>query len=410
MRKISHYISILLKGELNFFHFLNCFIMLCAFVIPFIAGSFSGDAKKEELSSYITERVKDSTQSKSLMAISVSPTEKSGLLPDDEKEFHALYGVFKQENITYASGFNAQKNKVITIPQLNDNKNYSIFYNSKDSTVIYDGHYKHWYYPIEYMFEAKRLYDISRYMIYLTQSQADKLLETKGVVRNQDGKYSEPEYSSLIKQLIIVNIDGQDIDCVIGNIIYEQNYYYNGLKETLGDFIACAYYCPGNLERESFYFFNRYSYQNSYFMNYVTKVYNNKQYDVNLIKNNIIKQFEYDTITSFYKTEFKSNNLAYILLIVLSLVLLSFVVFLNFIKCRELHSKYIFLNCVSIFLPYLFFFVFTHFDHSILMFSNSGISLFVYLLIYYIGANLFLFIINKIYTNHLKRKADSCNY
>ena len=396
------------KTKLNGFHFANFIILTCAFIIPFLTGSFTNDTKKEELSNYIAERVKNNTRNKNTMAITVSTTPESGALPKDESEFHTLYGIFRQENITFASGFNVNKGINISIPDLKNNINYSIFYNGQDATIKYNGHYKHWYYPIEYMFEAQRLYDISRFMIYLTQSQADVLLENRGVTKSDNNKYLDKDYKSLIKQLIDVNVDGNNISCVIGNIIYEQNYYYNGLKEVLGDFISCAYYCPGNLSRESMYFFNNHSYQNSFFINYVNQTYNNKLYNVNVVRNNIIEAFDYTNVTDFYYKEYESNNVIYILLTVLSFLFLSIVVLINYLKCLTFNLKYIFLNCFAIVVPYTIFFLVSNITHSILLFSNAGILLFILLFIYYIGAHLILLLIIKLYNYHLKRKANIC--
>ena len=404
MNRIKSWLQKVLRERWTIFHFLNVFLLAVSFTIPFISGSFSSDSKKEELSNYIAERVKDSTLGKALLAVSITTTSDSGSLPRDEDEFKALYGIFRQENITFASGYNLNKEINISIPDLNDNKNYSIFYNAKDENVEYNGHYKHWYYPIEYMFDAQRLYNISHYMIYLTKGQADILLENKGTPKNEDNEYDEDNYRSLIKEQIIVNVDGKDVNCVIGNIIYEQNYYYKGLKEVLNDFIACAYYCPGDLQRESIYFFNNYSYQNTYFMNYIKHTYSNNPYNISILRNNVTNVFDFDYVTSFYKNDFEGNNTIYVLLIVISIFLLSVVSLINFLKCSKLSFKYITLSLIAIFLPYLVFFIIYHITHSILLFSNAGITLFVYLLAYYVVVQLVLFSVNTIYNNNLKRR------
>ena len=397
-----------LKSHLNIFHYFIFALLLISFIIPFLAGFFVGDTKKEELSNYIADVVKNNTNEKRIMSVSVTPTRDSGVLPfSDEKEFYALYGIFKQESITYASGYNVNKEIKITIPALNNNVNYSIFYNAKDSTVDYNGHYKHWYYPIEYMFPAVRLYDISKYMIYLTQSQADTLLSNQGKIKNNN-RYKEEDYKSLIKQVLVVNINDSNFECVIGNIIYEQNYYYNGLKEVLNDFFACAYYCPGDLIRSSLYFFNNYSYQNSYFMNYINQTYSNKLYDVNVVQNNIVNEFDFKTVTNFYYGDFRGNVVLYIILIVIAITLLSASIFIIFIKCRNFSIKFLLLSCLSVFTPYLIFFIISVLSHSILFFSNKAITLYVYLIIYYIVGHLMIYIAGKIYRHHLKKRANIC--
>lgn len=397
------------KEKLSIFHCFNLVLILVAFILPFLAAYTSSDAKKEEMSNYITDRVKFNTRNKSIMAVSVGTTNQSGALPiDEEREFYSLYGIFRQENITYASGFNINKEHVITIPDLNNDINYSIFFNAKDSTVEYHGHYKHWYYPIEYMFEAVRLYEYCRYMIYITQSQADALLEKDGIQRSQDGVFLEKDYKSLIKRLIKVNIDGQDETCIIGNIIYEQNYYYNGLKEVLNDFFAIAYYYPEGISLTNMYFFNNYSYQNTYFMNYINRVYNNKLYDVQVVKNNIINEFNFNNVTNFYYGTYFTNNFVFITFIIFALILISITSVINFSKCWKINYKYFFLCGVSIFLPYLIFFIIYKLRHSTLLFSSQGITLYVYFILFFIGIHLLIFIINRIYKYRLERKSMIC--
>lgn len=390
--------------KLNLFHYVASFLLLISFSIPFFAGIFSSETKLEELSNYISNKTIDSTQNGKIMSIGVTSTPQSGGLPNDETEFYNLYCMFEQESATFASGYNIYKNETVKFPDLDKNGNYSIFYSAKDATVSYKGHYKHWYYPVEFMFPAERLYDICRYMIYISQSQANILLAKKGYSQNELGNYTDDDYKSLIKEIITCDINGISYECIIGNVFYETNYYYDALSETFDNFIICAYFFPGSLSRTNVYFFNKFPYQNLYFMNYINNVYKNKLYNVEVVRNNIKDSIDYEYVTSFYYSKPLSNNVILTVLLIASFVLILLTSFINIVKKLGFNYKYYSLIFISFIIPYLVFFLVAHFSKSILLLSDFSIRIYIYLLLFYFLLNLLTFAIKKVYFHYQKRK------
>lgn len=401
MDKVRTEWLMIFKDKLRFYHFFATFLLLCSFFLPYIAGSFSSSAKIENLSNYIAESVTKNTISGSIMGITVGSTDDSGPILSEQSEFYDLYGIFRQQNATFASGYNIHKDNYVKIDKLGHN-NYSIFHSAKDATVPYNGHYKHWYYPVEFMFPARRLYDISHYMIYLSQSQANVLLSES--IHKETNDYDVNDYESLIKTTIDVNVNGQKVMCVIGNIFYETNYYYGALKETMNDFIMCAYYCPGGLQRENIYFFNEKAYQNSYFINHIQKGYSNKLYELKVVNNNLKNPVNESYVLSFYYSDIRDISVVTIPLIILSIFLIASVSLLNISTRSFKNIKYIILNLFSFFGPYIIFFIISKLSNSVLFFSNYAITIFIYLLLFYFACNVILFVLHKFITRKRYRR------
>lgn len=396
-----------LEPRLNIFHYVNLLILLIAFTLPFIVGSYTSDAKQEQLANYVAERVVDSTRSSRIMGLSVSSGEDSGALPGADDEFLRLYGSFRQTNATFISGYNLNKDINISFDSIKGFENLSIIYTGKDACVPYNNHYKHWTYPFELMFETPRLYDVSKYMIYISQSQADAFLEYYGLEKSNE-TYSVDDYKSLIKRTFGMNIGESLYTCVICNIYYEQNYYFSDSKELLNDYVLCAYYCPGSMNRENMYIFRAYSYENSYFMNYINKTYDNKKYVLNVINNNITKPLDDIYIKSFYYDAPSSVSSMFIFISVLLFAALSAVCILNLIKCSKVNIKYYLFHLFPILIPYLVFFVLYLTSKNVIFFSNFGIKLYVCSIIFYIGINFIIYAIRKIYDHYYLRKKAIC--
>lgn len=393
--------------KLSVFHYICLFLLLVSFTLPFIAGMNTKDARQEELSNYIAERIKDSTRNKEILGVSISSTPVSGAIPASDDEFHRLYGIFKQTNATFMSGFNINKNHSISFSTIEGFGNLSIVYTGADISQKYNGHYKHGTYPFELMFETPRLYDISSYMIYLSQSQADAFL-AKNNVNKTNNVYTQDDYYSLIRQTFDMSVDGKEFKCVICNVFYEFNYYYDDAKELLDNYVLCAYYSPGNLPRENIYFFREYGYENSYFINYINKSYPNKNYDLRLIDSNIVGKVDKQYVLSFYYDGLKTSNIIFIILITFSFLLASIVCLVNFLKCTKYNLKYYIIHILPFGVPYLLFFIIFKISKSALLFSNIGITMYVFVLIYYLAMNLLLLIIRRLFYLHISKRNRRC--
>lgn len=345
-------------GKITFKHnkIICCSLSFFAFVLVFIAGLFSFNTQLENIANYATYVVVNHTKQQKLCAISVENTESSGPILDFESEFLNLYGTFKQNNITFASVMNSQKNMDIRISD-DVSDNLSILYGGPSGSIEYNGHYKHMILPLELMFESKDYYDLSRFFAYISKTHADRLLALQNAPKDTNGLYTTEAYQSLQGQLISIEVNGISSNFAIVDIFYETNYYYEGLNDTIGDFIMCSYYLPNNLRdtQANLYFMNAYSFQNKYFMNYLNNAYSSGEFNLSVVKNNIVGEVDYDYLTSFYYCNHTNLMWVVILFIVLSAcsLLLSFL--LTIFRIQPQKNAYIFVLLLFSIIPYIIF-------------------------------------------------------
>lgn len=337
---------------------LACFLGLS---LVFVGGIFSQNTQLEKISEYATDVVVNHTTNKKLCALMVGNTDESGPIADASSDFNNLYGTFKQQKITFASMINVDRQHDIKLPYDNS-PNLSMLYSGAIATIEYHGHYKHHMLPIETMFQDTNNYDISRYLAYISQSQADAILDDKGISRCSDGSFLISDYQSLLRQIIPITIDGMASNFVIQNIYYESNYYYEGIYEVSGDFIMVSYYLPNNLRQDqtNLYFMSDYSYQNKYFMNYINEVYSSKKYSIRVSHYNILDEIDDDYLLSFYYTS-KLENLEWIttFLLLISGLMMIYSLFVAFSNLKSRPQKpgllYIVSSLVVMLAPYLLF-------------------------------------------------------
>lgn len=350
-----------MKKNKKIIKILTLVLPLLSLCLIYIGGFFSSSTKFEQLAEYGAKIVKENTINKKYAAITVQATKDSGGLPDSDTEFHQLYGVFRQQKITFASTMNANKDHDI---RLGDNltENLSVFYAGPVGTKTVDGKTRHYTYPFYFMFDDKKYFDINKYVIYISKSHADKLLDTlAGHTRNEYGEFEESDYRALIKSEIKITIDGQTNDVLIQNIFFETGYFFDGLKDIMGDFVISSYYFHGNLrsEQENIYFLSEYTYQNSYFMKYINELYNSRKFNIRLNHFNIVGEIDDDYFLSFYySSQLNELNWVSICLFVIAAILLviSFVAFV-FASCRYnfLSGFWKFMHIVCLFIPYIAF-------------------------------------------------------
>ncbi len=293
----------MLRKLLKHYRIYSICLSLLGLILVFIGGIFSTNTQIEKVANYATEVVTTATEKGNLCAITVEATEDSKPIADNESEFHNLYGVFRQEKITFATAVNPNKEYDISITGISDN--LSLLYVGPVGTkenVGGEERFRHYIYPIQMMFEDQRLYEISNYIIYISKTHATKILETKGVEKEEDGTYSFDSYETLVGSLISMTFDGEEFDFVVQNIYYESDYYYEGLHDVMGDFGIVSYYLPKNMssKRNNMYFMSDFTYQNKYFMDYINTVYSSKNYLVRINDYNLTKDINFDRLLSFY--------------------------------------------------------------------------------------------------------------
>lgn len=360
---------------------------IIALSFVFVGGVFSKSTRFEEIADYATQVVINNTENQKYCAITVEKGKNSNDLYNADSEFHNLYGVFRQEKVTFASAINADKKHDISIENITGN--LSMFYFGTIGSYEYKGHYRHTTFPLEFMFDEKDTYSVGRYHVYLSQKQADQYLSSK--IGEKANGYSSEDYESLISTLIPVKIDNQTFDFVIQNIYYNHNYYYDGLTEVMNDFIGINYYLPLDLrsEQKHMYFMSEYTYQNRYFMNYINENYNSKEYVVKVLHNNIVDVIDDKYLLSFYYSDQIANfDWLFVVCIIISVILYTISLILMFELNIEnkYDSKTFVLQMVLLFVPYLIFHLLSLVLHNNFLMSAistkiNGILVFIYFLI-----------------------------
>ena len=276
----------------------------------FVSGVFDNETVLEQSADYTAHVVKNQTDNQTYCAIAVDSNEESGPLADPFSEFHKLYGIFKQTKATFGSLHNFHKDDSVFYSELGENENLSMFYLGAVGIEEVDGVYRHNMYPFEVMFKDAAHYDVSRYLAFISQSQADNILKQRGVLKT-NGKYTEDDYNSIYATPIPITINGITTDFVIDNIYFERGYYYDCISEIAGEFFLTSYYLPVSIPRTNVYLLSGYSFQNSYFMKYINDVYSNKLFDLTVGKRNIKGEINEGRILNFYYGTLK-NSLSFL--------------------------------------------------------------------------------------------------
>ena len=353
----------MLKKLLKHYRLYSICLSLLGLMLVFIGGIFSANTQIEKIADYATEVVNTATEKKNLCAITVQATEDSKGIADTESEFHNLYGVFRQKKITFATTINPDKEYNISITGISDN--LSLLYVGPVGTKEYDSgekRFKHFVFPIQTMFEDDRYYQMNNYVIYISKTHATKILESKGVEKQEDGTYTFDDYETLVASTISMTFDDVEYDFIVQNIYYETDYYYQGLYDVMGDFGIVSYYLPNGLsnKRKNMYFMSDYTYQNKYFMNYINTVYSSKKYLVQVNGHNLIKDIDTDRLLSFYYGGFVTRTqwLAILIFIIGGGVFLSSFCLYFFGKVRKGNKRKVYdywIWFVLLFIPYLIF-------------------------------------------------------
>lgn len=370
----------MLKKLLKHYRIYSICLSLLGLMLVFIGGIFSANTQVEKVADYATEVVTTATENGNLCAITVQATEDSKPIADTETEFHNLYGVFRQKKITFATTVNPNKEYDISITGISDN--LSLLYVGPVGTKENIGgeeRFRHYIYPIEMMFEDGRYYEINNYIIYISKTHATKILESKGVEKQEDGTYTFDDYETLVASNLSMTFDGEEFDFVIQNIYYETDYYYEGLHDVMGDFGIISYYLPNGLsnKRKNMYFMSDFTFQNKYFMDYINTVYSSKKYLVEVNNYNLVKDINEERLLSFY---YGSSVTRLQWLSIMTFIIGGAVFFSSFClyfygKTRRGNKRRIYdywIWFVLLFAPYLFFKVLYLLTHEISLMSETS--------------------------------------
>lgn len=376
------------------------FILLTTFVslsLTFVSGYFSSEALFEDNSVYISEIVDKCVPTKDLMAVSLESS-GSGSLPNSETEFLNLYGVFRQEKITFASGYNLTKENSITIDELEDSVNYSVGYLGPTVTSNeYKGHYKDVTYPVEFMFPCKRYDEVSMQTAIIGQHQADLLLEKRHREKGSGG-YTLEDYFSLIASIMNITIEGKSYPFVIQDVFYDSTYYVTGISNTVGDFFFTSYYFPNVVKKQNAYFMCNYSYENAFFMKYINSVYTEKDnYSIKCVKNKTTREFDEERALNFYYNEIPKDVFVKTILIVLSSLLLFIALSLIFVSIKKYSVLILISHSAFAFLPFMIFKIIYMVSGNVRIFSEFGAGLNSIFLLIFIVLNICIYLFKKNY-------------
>lgn len=277
-------------------HFLVFGFILSSLVVSLLVGLVSNDSKKEKISNDIATIVKNDTETSTYLGVHIKKTADNAVFSsqDNETEFRKMYGLFRQERATFAVGFNLDKEHTITVDAFENDENQSIIHVGQSTSGPYENGYKHNPYPIIFVLPLIRDESKTKNCVSISESKAKKMLSNIFPDKNPE-EFTVADYSQfVIGQEIKISVDGFEDKYTIQNVYYEQDYYYDCLKETVGDFIVFSeYFYPvtngKQLNQQRMYFFTSYAYQNKYFIDYINSSYNTTDYSISIATHNVVK-------------------------------------------------------------------------------------------------------------------------
>lgn len=375
---------------------LTCIFLFAASLTFFIAGATHSSTKVYSSAIYYSEAVKNN-DGVNFLPLIVEEKDEEHKLIDTATEFRSLYGAFGSRITNFAGTVNADKENNIYFSDI-ETENLSFVYahigfsNSpeKEGTKYYGG-YRHEFYPLHLMYKGtanKKREDYS--FLYLSQSQADKIIAAKPEYDN---------YDDLINESINLEFNGEVYSWTIDNIYLEEDYFYNAVTNVMGEFLLGYRYYPEGFNKQATYFLNQHEYENKFFIEYATAAYSPSHYtyktsnyrvDVNEKVGLSFAGNDYDVLTYF--------------ILLGAFVLIGFGCFF-IIKNRYYHSlAYCLYFVLCILLPYAFFHLLFVFLKNTYIFSPfATIAITVYL----IALVLFLIIFAILFAPKRKVICDS---
>lgn len=252
-----------------------CIFLFAASLVFLASGAANSSTKVYSSAVYYSELIKNNDDIKYLPLI-VEQQDEDHTLIDTATEFRALYGAFGNRITNFAGTVNADKENDIYFSDI-ETENLSFVYahigfsNSpeKEGTKYYGG-YRHEFYPLHLLYEGtanKKREDFS--FLYLSQSQADKLIAAKA-------EYNT--YDDLINESVDLEFNGEVYRWTIDNIYIEEDYFYNAVTNVMGEFLLGYRYYPEGFNKQATFFLNEHEYENKFFIDYATSTYSKSHY------------------------------------------------------------------------------------------------------------------------------------
>jgi len=342
--------------------------LILAQSLVFVAGSFQNETVVEETSSYVANVAKNETVSGRYASLIVEPKDGvSKSMRDPGSELYDLYGVFTERVATYSSFVNADHKYKIHFDDFDQDKNLSVIYvragfntSNKKSK---DGNFLHEYFHLEVMFERKYYGNTEPHWMYISKSQADKLLDL------ENKEHTTENYRSLLNtKTKMVMGDNEPVEWEIKNIYLEQNYFYDAVKECAGEFIFGTTGYPDEFKMQAMYFMSDYVFRNKFFIEYATSYYPTTDFDYSIGKYNLKEDAKIDSSKLVYEVN-KKESVICALLITLSIILLIFSIIIVALTDYSLKLYNFAIFAFAALLPFIVFKIINLLSGSITLFS-----------------------------------------
>ena len=384
-----------------------CFIVFLSFSTVFSSGALSTKTINEECAEYFADVAKTHTNcngDKKLSGLVVEPKEGTGsrMRIDTDAAITELWGVFKGNNASFAPTINAnRKDDIHFIDYSFSDENLSLVYTedglssipyhiNKNTKEIID--YKFQSSPIALMFPSNRSGMQSKLPIYISQTQAERKLKSKGIenITIEDLQSLQNTETKLI-------INNKIFDCVVDNIYLDNanheyrfsnyDYYYaSDVGTVLGDFVFAIFthYEHKNeisIERQSLYIMSEYSFRNKFYLEYAINSYSPDNYLFDYARYNIKDGFLLDNTIlqrAIYNT---SSDVFAVLLTILTIVFFVIACFFVYRYRLFIQPMSLLLIILFSFVPYFVFKFIYMLNGSILVFSSYSLILYLILLV-----------------------------
>lgn len=370
-------------------HFIAIGLVFASLVAALSTGFVSNSVNAEVLSNDISNFVKTNTTESRYLGVVVEKNVKNTVysMQDNDAEFRRIFGVFRQERVTFAAGFNLDKSSEITVNEFEHRENednYSVVYVGQTRYIEYEDAYKHDPYPLLFKFPLVRksseqgILD-TQFCISISESRAKELLIKKLPDKDPDDFDDDDYINNIIGSTLTVTVDGYEQTYKIQDIYLERDYYYDCLKETVGDFLVLSDYTypkiglEKNLTQQRIYFFNEFPYQTEFFFNYINSIYADNSYPISLATYNFInKDIDSSFVLGFRDLLSQKSSILGTILIILAIVLAFLSIIYAILYEIYLNKASLLICFVTLFIPYLLFKVLYLIIGNVRLFSSVG--------------------------------------
>lgn len=383
-----------------------CFVLtfLSACTLLF-SGTKSPSFNTYSSASYYADIVKRDNRINNIGLV-VKQKSKDSIMPDTATELRSLYGAFGNRISNYAGTINAEKKHSINFEEYEITENLSFVYVQTGVNVnkskVNPTHYRMEFYPLDLMFKyyANSPTKFFSFM-YISTIHARKIIDSKfpGMFESSiptselanNHEFIDKCEEEILGKGLQMDFDGTVKNFQVTNIFYAEDYFYNTIFRTLGDFVVGYNQYPDGFTKEATYFLNEYEYQNNFYLEYLERRYNDGNYDFGLVSKNYKSEWNYSKGFSFLE---KQNYSLFVILIIISVILIiaSFILMFKFHLFNLTYSIY---SLLSLLVPHFFGLAFYLITKNIGFFSPFYSNASLICVILFSILYLFCFIIGK---------------